>query len=68
MYTLEQRSLLGQIGIRSRWGHDPDEIDNLRRDLRVSLLADHIREVVSSTPSPMPGQLERLKALLDGAE
>lgn len=63
--TPEQRRLHATIATRTRWAPDaPADIDDLRRDLRVSLLEGHIREVVDSAPPPTPEQVERLRALL----
>lgn len=46
--------------------HGPDDprVIELRRDLKVAKLADHIRDVVDSAPPLLPEHVERLRALL----
>jgi hypothetical protein len=43
------------------------ELNDLRRDLAVERLVDHITEVITGHPAPTPAQLERLAAIITNA-
>lgn len=62
--TPEQRRARARLAALSR--HAPESVDvgEVRRELRASRLADHIRAVVASSPALTEAQREELVSLL----
>jgi hypothetical protein len=67
--TPEQNRMRGKIAnIHRNNPNDPNAADDLRRQLRESRLADHIRKVVDEAPPLTREQRDRLSLLLGGGE
>ncbi|HEX9174571.1 MAG TPA: hypothetical protein VF874_00235 [Mycobacterium sp.] len=60
--TAHRRSRLG--GVVRYYGPDHPKVDEARRDLEVSKLADHVAKVLACWPPPTDEQLDRIAALL----
>ncbi|MGH8774813.1 MAG: hypothetical protein ACRDWI_06475 [Jiangellaceae bacterium] len=52
-----------RLAARIKHQHDPDSIDEARRDLKAAMLADDLRRVVDEIPHD-PATLDRVAAML----
>lgn len=55
-----------ELGVAIRAGAPPEEIAELRRRFKFERLFDHIRKELDSKPALTGGQMELLRALLEG--
>lgn len=62
MSSLERQKAAAQVALATRYGSP--RLDELRRDLRVEQLADHVRAVAGSKPPLTAGHVDRLTTLL----
>lgn len=60
------RAKVGALARAVRNGERPkSDLDDARRDLAITKLAEHAEQVVSSWPPPTPEQLRRVAAILN---
>lgn len=68
-YSLAEHQLRAQLAAaHRRRERDPEQINDLRRQLREQQLADHIKRVVDEAPPLTSEQRARLAALLGADE
>lgn len=64
--TRSRRELRALLGAATRWGHDEDEVERLRAELRAVNIEVRVREVMDGQPLLTAEQADRLCALLRG--
>lgn len=57
-----------RVALAVRNGLPPEQVEDLRRDLRAERLAEHIRKTVEAAPPLTPEQRDRLALLLRGGD